>query len=115
MIVASLAFLATGCFVVVTVLETGIHIVVDALVEEIMDGLGVEAYGGTGLLVILWVKFVLMVTSSTVWFLSWHNTKYVGREKVESEVKRPIVATASSTYPRPVERTATLERIGGTI
>ncbi|KAE9362859.1 hypothetical protein N431DRAFT_551069 [Stipitochalara longipes BDJ] len=111
-IVASLTFLATGCFVFVTALETAIHVAVDALVEEVMDGLGVEAYGGTDLLVILWIKFVFMVTSSTVWFLSWHNARYVVRERVE---RRPVVVTASSTYPRPMERIATGERVETTI
>jgi hypothetical protein len=46
-IVASLTFAATGCFGFVTGLETGIHIAVEALVKEVMDGLGVETYGGT--------------------------------------------------------------------
>ncbi|KAN0109993.1 hypothetical protein V8E51_006380 [Hyaloscypha variabilis] len=108
-VIASLTFLATGCFVVVTVLETAIHMAVDVLVDDVIDGLGVEAYGGTGLLVILWVKFIFMVMSSTVWFLSWHNKRYVVREKVE---KRPVVVTASSTYPRPMESLGTGERIG---
>jgi len=108
-IIASLTFLATGCFVVVTGLETAIHVAVDAVVEEVMDGLGVEAYGGTPLLVILWIKFIFMVTSSTVWFLSWHNKRYVVREKVE---RRPVVVTAISTYPRPMDRIATPEGIG---
>jgi len=108
-VIASLTFVATGCFVVVAVLETAIHMAVDVLVDDVIDGLGVEAYGGTGLLVILWVKFIFMVMSSTVWFLSWHNKRYVVREKVE---KRPVVVTASSTYPRPMERPGTGERIG---
>jgi hypothetical protein len=111
-VIASLTFLATGCFVVVTLLETAIHIAVDVLVDDVINGLGVEAYGGTGLLVILWIKFIFMVTSSIVWFLSWHNKRYVVREKVE---KRPVVVTASSTYPRPMERLRTGERIGTTI
>ncbi|KAH8749191.1 hypothetical protein F5882DRAFT_470731 [Hyaloscypha sp. PMI_1271] len=51
----SLTFIATGCFGFVTGVETGIHIVMETLVKEVMDGLGVETYGGTGLLVILWV------------------------------------------------------------
>jgi hypothetical protein len=114
-IIASLTFAATGCFGFVTGLETGIHIAVEALVKEVMDGLGVETYGGTGLLVILWVKLIFMVTSSTVWVLSWHNARYVVREKAEREAKRPVVTTASSTYPRPMERIVTPERIGTTI
>jgi hypothetical protein len=114
-IIASLTFAATGCFGFVTGLETGIHIAVEALVKEVMDGLGVETYGGTRLLVILWVKLIVMVTSSTVWVLSWHNARYVVREKAEREAKRPVVTTASSTYPRSMERIVTPERIGTTI
>jgi hypothetical protein len=95
-IVASLTFLATGCFVVVTTLETGINFVIRALVHEVADGLGVEAYGGDELLVILWIKFIFMAASSTVWFCKWHNARYVVREK---EVRRPAVATARSNFP----------------
>jgi hypothetical protein len=65
--------------------------------------------------VILWVKLIVMVTSSTVWVLSWHNARYVVREKAEREAKRPVVTTASSTYPRSMERIVTPERIGTTI
>jgi hypothetical protein len=111
----SLTFIATGCFSFVTGVETGIHIVVETLVKEVMDGLGVETYGGTGLLVILWVKLIFMVTSSTVWILRWHNARYVVREKAVREGKRPVVVTASLTYPRSMERRVKPEQIGTTI
>lgn len=116
LIIASLTFLATGCFVVVTALETGVNFIVKALVHEVADGLGVEAYGGVGLLVILWIKFLFMVASSTAWFCKWHNARYVVRER---EVKRPIVATARSNFSE-IDKINTppdppRERVGATI
>ena len=115
MTIFSLTFIATGCFGFVTGVETGIHIVVETLVKEVMDGLGVETYGGTGLLVILWVKLIFMVTSSTVWILKWHNARYVVRERAMRAAKRPVEMTASSTYPRSMERIVKPARIGTTI
>jgi hypothetical protein len=108
LIIAGLAFLATGCFVFVTVLETGIHVAVKDVVNELGDGLGIEAYGGGALLSLLWVKFIFMAGSSTVWFLKWHSARYVKRGKeveVKPRVSRPkvsksVVRTATLNYPQ---------------
>jgi hypothetical protein len=56
-----------------------------------------------------------MATSSSDWFLIWQIASYVVREKVGTEVKRPVVASASPTNAKPMKRIATGERLRTTI
>jgi hypothetical protein len=98
LVIAVLASIATGSFIFVAVVETAAQVLVKDLVNELGDGLGVEAYGGGSLLVLLWLEFIFMATSSTLWFIKWHSSRWVKREK--KDMPRPVVTTAKSNYPQ---------------
>ena len=102
-IIGGLALLASSCFIVVAIAETGVRIIIDTVVNDGFADLGVEAYGGDKLLIVLWVEVVFMGLSTSVWFFKWFHERYVRREQgpIVSE-KRPVVSTARSTYPEDV-------------
>lgn len=98
-IIGALALLASSCYIVVAIAETGIRIVVETVVYDGFADLGIEAYGGDKLLAVLWIESVFMGLSTVVWALKWFHGRYVRREKevVPSE-KRPVVPTAQINY-----------------
>ncbi|KAG4420483.1 hypothetical protein IFR04_006403 [Cadophora malorum] len=96
--IAALAALATSCFGVIAGIETGIMVIVDVLVNGLGEGLGIESQRGGDFLALLWVSFVFMSISTTVWFLKWHKDRYVRRPKEDYVTERPLVKSAQSMY-----------------
>lgn len=96
--IAALAALATACFGVIAGIETGIMVIVDVLVNGLGEGLGIESQRGGDFLALLWVSFVFMSISTTVWFLKWHKDRYVRRPKEDYVTERPLVKSAQSMY-----------------
>ncbi|PVH80859.1 hypothetical protein DL98DRAFT_626302 [Cadophora sp. DSE1049] len=96
--IAALAGIATACFGVIAGIETGIMVIVDVLVNGLGEGLGIESQRGGDFLALLWVSFVFMSISTTVWFLKWHKDRYVRRAKEDYVTERPLVKSATSMY-----------------
>ncbi|KAH7413479.1 actin cortical patch SUR7/pH-response regulator pali [Cadophora sp. MPI-SDFR-AT-0126] len=96
--IAALASIATACFGATAGIETGIMVIINVLVNGLGEGLGIESQTGGDFLALLWVSFVFMSISTTVWFLKWHKDRYVRRPKEDYAVERPMVKSATSTY-----------------
>ncbi|KAH7370915.1 hypothetical protein BKA65DRAFT_562869 [Rhexocercosporidium sp. MPI-PUGE-AT-0058] len=96
--IAALAGIATACFGVIAGIETGILVIINTLVNGLGDGLGIESQRGGEFLALLWVSFVFMSISTTVWFLKWHKDRYIRRPKDDFVISRPLVMSAESTH-----------------
>ncbi|KAH9205491.1 actin cortical patch SUR7/pH-response regulator pali [Leptodontidium sp. 2 PMI_412] len=96
--IAALAGIATTCFGAIAGIETGIMVIINSLVNGLGEGLGIESQRGGEFLALLWVSFVFMSISTTVWFLKWHRDRYIRRPKDDFVTSRPLVKSATSTY-----------------
>ncbi|KAG4434050.1 hypothetical protein IFR05_010472 [Cadophora sp. M221] len=96
--IAALAGIATACFGAIAGIETGIMVIINILVNGLGEGLGIESQRGGEFLALLWVSFVFMSISTTVWFLKWHRDRYIRRPKVDFVTGRPLVESARSAY-----------------
>ncbi|KAF8861470.1 hypothetical protein BDZ45DRAFT_799934 [Acephala macrosclerotiorum] len=88
------AALAAACFAVIAGFGTGIQVAVSALVNDLGDGLGVEAYSGGNFLALTWISYFFMMISAVLWFTRWHAHRYVRRGKELGAMQRPLVKTA---------------------
>jgi len=61
---------------------SGVVIVAVGAINQLADGLGVEARSGGSALAMLWVGAVLMGISAGCWFLEWHLATFVRRSRV---------------------------------
>jgi hypothetical protein len=81
-IVGGLATLASVSLGFVAVIWTGVTVVSAGAVNQLVGDLGAEAKTGGSELAILWVSYILMSISSTVWAVRWHKATYVKKEKI---------------------------------
>jgi hypothetical protein len=59
-----------------------VAVVTTGAVNQLAGDLGAEAKTGGSELAMLWVSYILMSLSSTVWAVRWHKATYVKREKI---------------------------------
>ncbi|KUJ08951.1 uncharacterized protein LY89DRAFT_315797 [Mollisia scopiformis] len=104
LVIGCLAALATACFAVIAFAATAIQVAVSSLVNDLGDGLGIEAYSGGNLLALVWISYILMEYAAVLWFIRWfirwHAHRYVRREKGLGPSQRPLVRTAESRFIR---------------
>jgi len=81
-IVAGLATLASVSLGFVAAVWTGVTVVTAGVVNQLAGDLGAETKTSRSELAILWVSYILMSISSTVWAVRWHKATYVKKEKI---------------------------------
>jgi hypothetical protein len=80
-IIAGLTTLAFGSLGLVAGIVSGVVIVAAGAINQLADGLGVEAHSGGSALAMLWVSTVLMGVSAGSWFLQWHLGTFMRRDR----------------------------------
>jgi hypothetical protein len=100
LIIAGFATLAAACFGVIAGISTGIQVIVSSLVNQLGDGLGIEAYSGGNFLALVWISYVFMAYAGVLWFIRWHAHRYVRRGRELGMSQRPLVKTAESAFIR---------------
>jgi len=90
--------LAAACFAMIAGFGTGIQVSVSSVINNVGDGLGVEAYNGGRFLALTWISYFFMMFSAALWFTRWHEHRYVRRGNDLGVIQRPLVKTAESKF-----------------
>ena len=103
-ILLGLTSLGATCFGFVAVVETAIMFSIKSIVNEIGEGLGIEAYSGGKFVALLWVNFLVIFLSSILWFLLWHDTKYAKRDNAPKPLALAQTADSDAAQRKPLMR-----------